>query len=743
MGRGICCLNNIIGKRNMSTTMNKSCIKFLVLTFLVLFTFPVQAQAAIELNSSPCPGITCSYQVDETDTNMTFTYYDESGGKTVKWPKANTEFKYSWNKISPKLTFPKSELASRMINVNASVGYIKLPYWLSETYDYINSNDLGFGAWKFKTGSDHISIYDNNGHTLATNNYTFRFVGDEIRLYFVKPAANVMEGDISFEMHSWEVNSSSSHVLSAAGEYYISENFSCASTCINITADNVFLNSSYGNKFQLNFSNSTQGVGIYASGRSNITIENISIVQESNISTINNTRGIHFSNTKNSSIKNVMANVTSHSSYSIYLASSSNNNTLTQNNGISNLSYGIYLSTSSNNTLTQNNGSSGSSFGIFLFLSNNNTLTQNNGSSGSNIGIFLYLSGNNTIQNNSASRYRIREAYYLNKSIFVGFGYNGTDNINIYDVNSSFVQNDTNAPEVETKISSPSSWLNRSVLSWTQSNMTWYDNMSAGQQVNYSFLSLKSNTNYSYSINSTSLAYNITNSTGPLMDLNFSFTRKYNTSIQILEVVTNFNPNITSWANNKTNNNTLSFQINTTDTVMFNVTSNQTGMTWNWTVNDYVKAETSDTYNHTFLISNGTVNISVYGTNANGTTQYINWSIYVLDNGSEFTLSGYVLNELSAPLISARVDFGGVYDLTDANGYYEFTGIGEATYEILVRQIGYTNLTSAVLVNSNESINFTLNSRKGTGAVASTGFDFVLLIPVFIVVYALRRKYNT
>lgn len=139
------------------------------------------------------------------------------GNDTVFINNNFTSFKREKFKISPVITFPKSLLASRMVNVNASVGYLVFPYSLSRVKDFISDNEIKLGNWTFRAGAEHINIYDDNQTTLnGTQNslnksaYTFRIANDEIRLYFLKSEANKLQGNISFEMNSWTINGSTS-----------------------------------------------------------------------------------------------------------------------------------------------------------------------------------------------------------------------------------------------------------------------------------------------------------------------------------------------------------------------------------------------------------------------------------------------------------------------------------------------------------------------------------------------------
>ena len=97
-------------------------------------------------------------------------------------------------------------------------------------------------------------------------------------------------------------------------------------------------------------------------------------------------------------------------------------------------------------------------------------------------------------------------------------------------------------------------------------------------------------------------------------------------------------PNITSWENDKTSNNTLDFTINTTEEVNFNATANQTITTWNWYKDD---ADQSHNYNNVSLnwSTPGLKHVIVNATNTNGTSPIITWNVTVENtvNTSYFT----------------------------------------------------------------------------------------------------------
>jgi len=87
-------------------------------------------------------------------------------------------------------------------------------------------------------------------------------------------------------------------------------------------------------------------------------------------------------------------------------------------------------------------------------------------------------------------------------------------------------------------------------------------------------------------------------------------------------------PAITSWGNTKTGDDILSIALNTSESVTFNATANQSITTWNWYV-DGESAGNNTAYFQTSFTSGGIINVSVSGTNENGTTDAAIWSVNV------------------------------------------------------------------------------------------------------------------
>ena len=222
---------------------------------------------------------------------------------------------------------------------------------------------------------------------------------------------------------------------------------------IDINADNVTLD---GNGHSLIGNNITNTNGVYLSGRTGVTVKNLTVEHfyhgidlasssgnalAGNNASLNNSSGIYLTGSSNNVLNSNTAN--SNSSYAnsgnaagIELESSSNGNTLSGNtadntNGGNWMQTmyvaGIWLGSSSNNRLTNNTviNSQGSNLswfdvaGFFLMSASNNILSGNTASIpgyngyGESIGLWLTSSANgNTLLGNTSSNNQV--AIYLN-----------------------------------------------------------------------------------------------------------------------------------------------------------------------------------------------------------------------------------------------------------------------------------------------------------------------------------------
>ena len=93
-------------------------------------------------------------------------------------------------------------------------------------------------------------------------------------------------------------------------------------------------------------------------------------------------------------------------------------------------------------------------------------------------------------------------------------------------------------------------------------------------------------------------------------------------------------PKIVTWSNSKTNDDALTFSVNTGDIVRFNVTSDQPITAWLWIMNGHSSKVNSETQTYSFD-DQGMLSVSVNGSNINGHTQTLTWHISVQDKNPE------------------------------------------------------------------------------------------------------------
>lgn len=87
-------------------------------------------------------------------------------------------------------------------------------------------------------------------------------------------------------------------------------------------------------------------------------------------------------------------------------------------------------------------------------------------------------------------------------------------------------------------------------------------------------------------------------------------------------------PEITSWGNNRTNDESKELTVNTSEGVRFNATSDQQAGTWNW-YRDNVKQSIDFDNFSTSWDAAGSKTVSVNVTNANGTSETLTWTVTV------------------------------------------------------------------------------------------------------------------
>ena len=548
----------------------------------------------------------------------------------------------------------------------------------------------------------------------------------------------------NFKITSWNTTSGTVESLPASTRARSAVYASGALSKMNISNSNLsYLGYNAANKF---------GV-YYITSSGNVII---------NSSFLHNFRGLYL---ESSSGNNLTSNTgTSDYNIGIYLKSSNNNiltgnmgsssgnvgirvetsnyNNLTNNIGTSDVSSGILLFISSNsNNLTNNTGISISGVGIYLYSSsNNNTLTSNTGTSNTSIGIYLYSSSNNNLTSNTFNTnittttigdLVIRDSYSNNT--FIKTNYTKPRKTSLYDNVSQYNMSNDSVVYVSTQnigTSLTTLTTNRTLLNWSQSNTSWSETWTTAKQIQYNVSGLLPSTDYQV-YNGTNIDYNYTTDAfGVLTPFTINFTTTAKT-VSIIQLPTS---TIISWGNDYTGDNLIVFTVPKNTNVTFNVTADQTLANWMWTGATQINGTNStNSYALHPFSSGGVYTVTVNGTNAYGTTQTITWTVTA--GLTNLTLSGYVNNSLGANLKDALVTFNGGSMLTNSSGGYNFSGINDGDYPIVVQAIGYQDHSETLSVTGNSTANFTMHEKEDyTEQLIGLGFVG------FAVVTSLRKR---
>ncbi len=213
-------------------------------------------------------------------------------------------------------------------------------------------------------------------------------------------------------------------------------------------------------------------------------------------------------------------------------------------------------------------------------------------------------------------------------------------------------------------------------------------------------------------------------------------------------------PNITSWSNNYTSNQNLSFIINIFSFVNFNVTANQTITTWNWYKDDVNQNNNLDNITLSWS-SSGTKTVKVNATNSNGTSNTIQWNVTVniptptnLANDTP-TSSSVNINWTSVTGAVAYQVFKNETSLgTTTNTYYNVTGLSASTeYNFTVRAndsannwgANSTNLTVNTIA---ETVTADTSSSSGSSGSDSKWHRTGIPTPSAKTIYSLNIQYN-
>ncbi|MEM4218855.1 MAG: NosD domain-containing protein, partial [Candidatus Micrarchaeia archaeon] len=226
----------------------------------------------------------------------------------------------------------------------------------------------GTGFSETCTDNDGNGICDSN-YTLATNNIDFL----PLSVPPIPPIELTTCGTLDQEGKT----------------YVLTQDISSSATCFTIDTDHITLDCQ-----GYTITHTGSGYGVYADGRTNITIKNCNIIGNSLSS-----YGVYFISTN----KSILSNITvSNSSIGIYLKYSSNNYLVKLNTSNNYPGNGIYLEYSSNNNIS-NSIALNNSQGINLFIGSNNSFSDIISSYNSVDGISLYSGSNNSISNITTS----------------------------------------------------------------------------------------------------------------------------------------------------------------------------------------------------------------------------------------------------------------------------------------------------------------------------------------------------
>jgi hypothetical protein len=216
----------------------------------------------------------------------------------------------------------------------------------------------------------------------------------------------------------------------------------------------------------------------------------------------------------------------------------------------------------------------------------------------------------------------------------------------------------------------------------------------------------------------------------------------YPTDMKILFDITGDSPplpNITSWGNNYTNNNSLSFVVERLTNVTFNITSNQTLTSCSWVVATQINC-TANSYSYKYFDTAGTFYVNISGSNANGSTiNSKNWTITVTETASEEYIPPTPIN-LDYTETNTEVNFSwipGIGNITNSYNVYlpnSTWSNGSSTFININKIDGWNNISVYAVNTSNNTMNSTpatlnefleiIYNCYGTGGTISSDGEF-------------------
>jgi parallel beta-helix repeat protein len=399
---------------------------------------------------------------------------------------------------------------------------------------------------------------------------------------------------------------------------------------------------------------------------------------------------------------------------------------VTSNSTISNLNisftrYAIYLSGSNNNTLTNNTASSNSNNGFYIISSSSNTLTNNTANSNT-YGFALYTSSSNTITNGSVALSTID--YFLSTTgttnNFTNTNFTAQRKIQFVDVTSYFnyANDSTSNLWLKTNVSIAKT-ISRTLNKWSQTNMSWNDNVTATTATaKYNLTGLLANTQYSV-YNGTVLEYTLT--TDSIGQINF--TINLNTTTRYIEVSI---PVYLNYSSNSTNSTIAGSLIN--HSLYWQSSEGLSGYIFSFCNGSF--SNQSSSQNTTYYPQTITANITGFNTSSPSNLNAQDGVTYNLTENQSGTVAGGVTNfvsyynfSLSSPTVKA-------YGQTQDAG----TGSTNPDNNALDWTRGWvgTNLTAgaySALQTGGRSANFT-NVNLGNNVEPFGRFNFTIAEPI-------------
>ncbi len=366
----------------------------------------------------------------------------------------------------------------------------------------------------------------------------------------------------------------------------------------------------------------------------------------------------------------------------------------------------------SNNTITNFTATSDIGDALTIYLSSNNTIS--NFTAHSNTGYGIYMEStlynifkNGSITSDSQKEYVLADIGITN--IFINTNFSEPRTISLQDSTSRFNYNDEYNGNIwlKTNISVPS-FITRTLLNWTQSNMTWND--SATVTAYYELTGLLPDT-----------SYNITNNSYPIYDLTtnndgnlsiFSINLTGDTIITVKEYVAPpiYPPNITVYWNSINGWNQTSASLNVNNNANFNVTVNQTAINVSWKIGGVEQQNTSSLSFSKLFDTVGSYNVTAQAFNENGSSREIYTVVDVVSGGGGGTDWDYAYGWVKYPngtgVNSATITTSAGSQTTNSNGYYSYgyVFLHGSSYWFNVSKTGYNN--------SNQSVSFAVGDYQ-------------------------------